>query len=71
MLPQHIRPNVHAVVRADAQDVHVVRRVVDLAEGEAVGDLGESAFVAVLEDMRGVEETPRAGIGAGGADAWR
>src|ERR1019366_8039556 len=54
MHPQHVRPNVHPVVRADAQDVHVVRRVVDLAEGEAVGDLGEAAFVAVLGDMRGV-----------------
>jgi hypothetical protein len=50
MLAQHVRPNVHAVVRADAQDVHVVRRVVDLAEGEAVGDLGESrAFVAAVQ----------------------
>ena len=50
MLPQHVRANVHAVLRADAKDVHIVRRVVDLAEGEAVGDLGESrAFVAAVQ----------------------
>jgi len=56
VLAEHVGSNVHAVVRAHAEDVHVVRRVMDLAEGETVGDLGEAAFVAVLEDVRGVEE---------------
>src|ERR1039457_5208217 len=60
MLPQHVRPSVHAVVRAGAQDVHVVRRVVDLAEGETVGDLGESAFVAAIQEC-----AQRRGMGGG------
>ena len=36
--------NVDAEVGGDAEDVEVVGGVVDLAEGEAVGDLGEAAL---------------------------
>jgi hypothetical protein len=55
-LSEHVSSNVNAVVRADAKDVHVIRRVVDLAESKSVGDLRESALVTVLENVRRVEE---------------
>jgi hypothetical protein len=56
MLEEHVGPDMNLVVGADAEDVHVVRRVVDLAESESVRNLGESALVTVLKNVRGVEE---------------
>jgi len=72
VLRQYGFANVHEEVGCDAENVHVVRRVVDLAERDAVGHLGDAAYVAVFQDVCGVEQgivsepTHRASLSVGG-----
>jgi hypothetical protein len=54
--PQDVRPDLNHVVGADAQDVAVECRVVDLAQGEPVPHLRGAAFSSVAHDVRSIEE---------------
>ncbi len=55
-LGQDVHSDLHYEVRAYAQDVGVVRRMVDLAHGQAVSDYGLSAVLLVGHHVRGVQQ---------------
>ena len=55
-LREHVGADRDPVVGRDAEDVGVEGAVVDLAEGEAVRDLGAPALVAVGEYVGGMEQ---------------
>src|SRR4051812_10486302 len=63
-MPQHravdlgedVLPNVDACVRIDTHNVRVVRRVMDLAQPETVGDEWLAAWIPILEDVRRIEQ---------------
>ena len=56
-----------AVVGGDSDDMVVERRVVDFAQGQAVGHDGFTVLLAVLDDVSGVQEfaVPQVAHGAG------
>ena len=53
---QNVAPDFDDVVGSHAKDVRVKRRVVELAEGESVGNDRLAARVPVRKDVRGFEE---------------
>lgn len=55
-LLQDILPNLDHVVRCDAHDVRVKSRVMQFAEGNAVGDYSVAGRVRITDDVRSVEE---------------
>ena len=55
-LAENILADVDQQVWRDAEDVRVVGRVMDLAKGEPVGDLGQAAVVVIGDDVSRVEE---------------
>ena len=57
-LAQDIEPEVHHEIRADAQDVAIEGRMVELAERDAIGDDGFSPRVAVWQDVGRLEQLP-------------
>jgi hypothetical protein len=60
VLGEHVIADVNSVVRINAEYVGIERRVVDAAQGQAVGNLGEAALLPIGNDMRGVEQLPMA-----------
>ena len=57
-LAQDIEPEVHHEIRADAQDVAIEGRMVELAERDAIGDDGFSPRVAVWQGVGRLEQLP-------------
>ena len=55
-LLQDILPNLEHVVRCDAHDVRVKSRVMQFAEGNAVGDDSVAGRGGIADDVRSVEE---------------
>ena len=51
-LRENISADVDARVGIDADDVRVVRGMMDLAQAEAIGDQGLAARIAILEDVQ-------------------
>src|SRR5688500_18679464 len=55
-LAEQARRYLDGVIRTDPEDVLVVGRVVQLAEGQAVGDDGIASRVGVGNDVRGIDQ---------------
>lgn len=55
-LVEEVVIDAYLVFRADAHQVLVIRGVVDLAQCESVGDVSDTVFGGVWDDVRGVEE---------------
>lgn len=45
------------IILVDAYEVLIVGRVVDLAEGKPIVDDGNSFFLCIANDMRGIQKT--------------
>ncbi|WRS30786.1 hypothetical protein U6G28_03610 [Actinomycetaceae bacterium MB13-C1-2] len=54
-LVQQSRVDMDAIVGVDPHEVLVVRRMLDLANGHAVGGPREPSFMPVRQNVRGVE----------------
>ena len=67
-LSEHVGPDLDDSVGADAKDVRVERRVMDLAHRQAVGDDRLASLVAIGENVSCIEQR-RVTQGAHGASS--
>jgi hypothetical protein len=56
LLPEDIFPNMDLAVHIDAEDILIVRRMMNFTQGKPVGDDGDALVIAVRYDMRRIQK---------------